>query len=70
MWRSPWIFPSVLFIATANTTQTIPGPLLDRMEVIEVSSYTENEKFHIAKELPGGEAAGAKRADEGQLIHQ
>ncbi len=58
----------VLFIATANSTAGIPKPLLDRMELIEVSSYTDNEKFHIAKEHLLQRAYENHGLDDGSLI--
>ena len=75
----PMDLSEVLFIATANDAHNIPRPLYDRMEIIEVTSYTENEKFHIAKEhlLPkqleknGVKAEQLKISDKGlkALIH-
>lgn len=57
----------VLFIASANSMQDIPGPLLDRMEIIEVSSYTENEKFHIAKDHLLAKQFGKNGVADGKL---
>ncbi len=75
----PLDLSQVLFIATANSVQDMPRPLLDRMEIIEVTSYTENEKLHIAKEhliekqlgkhgLTGEQLSFSNRALE-KLIH-
>ncbi len=63
----PMDLSEVLFIATANSQQNIPRPLLDRMEIIEVSSYTENEKEHIAKEHLIAKQMEKNGIKEGQL---
>ncbi len=58
----------VLFVATANSAAQIPRPLLDRMEIIEVSSYTENEKIHIAKEHLFPKQVKKHGLKKGQLV--
>lgn len=64
----PLDLSEVLFIATANDLQTIPRPLLDRMEVIEISSYTQNEKEHIAREHLIPKQIKAHGLKENQLL--
>ena len=63
----PLDLSEVLFIATANDLQTIPRPLLDRMEIIEINSYTQNEKWHIAREHLIPKQMKAHGLKEGQL---
>ncbi len=65
--ETPIDLSHVFFIATANTTATIPGPLLDRMEIIEINSYTENEKFHIAREYLVAKQMERNGLKEGQF---
>ena len=63
----PYDLSNVLFIATANSLQTIPGPLLDRLEIIEISSYTTEEKFNIAKKHLWPQVIGSLNLNGSQL---
>ncbi len=64
----PYDLSDVFFIATANTLETIPAPLLDRMEVIQISSYTDQEKFHIGTEHLLGEVLDDTGLTADQLV--
>lgn len=64
----PYDLSDVFFIATANSIETIPGPLLDRMEVLTISGYTNHEKFHIGKEHLIPRVLEDHGLEEGKLI--
>ena len=68
----PFDLSRVLFIATANVLDTIPGPLRDRMEIIELTGYTEDEKFEIAKRylVPRQLEANGLKAEQASITEE